>query len=341
VAIIGTQAVGRYARARDTVTGGTVLDEYTAASLADATWLQTATTVRQWLPHCAKLGVDPLPVQPAALMAYVLGLARKGRRLSTIRVRLGCLGTWCRIHGHVLERKLLTNVLRGIAKMQGKADQAEPLLLDQLQDILAHMDAARVVDLRDAVALAVPWAGALRGAEASALAWLRAGPQHDGANAGYIEIEPEGATITLTRSKNSPTEPVAIAIPATWAQQALHWLSHWATQAELAPGSPVLRPLTRGGRVLPERLQAPAITAIVRRRVKQHFKRMGLSEADAHVKALGYSSHSLRAGFLSSAAASGCEEWKLRERGRHATPEVAAGYVRLRADWTTNYGVTL
>jgi hypothetical protein len=341
VAIIATQSVGRYARARDIVTDGVELDEYTAVSLSDATWLQTATTVKQWKGNCAKLGVPPLPVLPTSLKAYVLDLARKGRRLATIRVRLGCLGTWCRIHGHVLERKLLTNVLRGIAKTQSRPAQAEPLMLDQLQEILAHMDAARPADLRDSVALAVPWAGALRGAEASALDWLRAGPDHGGANAGYVEVEAEGATITLTRSKNSPTEPVAIAIPTTWAQQALDWLSRWATHAGLAQGSPVLRPLTRGGRVLPGRLQAPAITAIVRRRVYDHLKRAGLSDGDAHVKARGYSSHSLRAGFLSSAAAAGTEEWKLRERGRHATPEVAAGYVRLRADWTTNYGVQL
>jgi hypothetical protein len=124
VAIIKEQAVGRHARARDTVTGGADIDEYTAVSLADATWLQTATTVRQWLEHCATLGIDPLPVSEAALKAYVLDLARKGRRLSTIRTRLGCLGTWCRVHDHVLQRKHLTNVLRGIAKTQPKADQA-------------------------------------------------------------------------------------------------------------------------------------------------------------------------------------------------------------------------
>ena len=341
MAIITTQAVGRYARARETVTGGIELDEFTAMSLADATWLQTATTVRQWLPHCAKLGVAPLPVSPAALKAFVLDLARKGRRLSTIRVRLGCLGTWCRIHDHVLERKLLTNVLRGIAKSQPKADQAEPLMLDQLHDILAHMDPARPADLRDSAALVVPWAGALRSAEASALDWQRAGPEHDGANAGWIETVEEGALITLTRSKNSPVEPVTITIPAAWARQTLEWLSRWAAFAELVPGSPVLRPLTRGGRVLPDRLQAPSITQIVRRRVEQHFRRKGLDAGAAHVAALNYSAHSLRAGFLLSAAKAGVEEWKLRDRGRHATPAVAADYVRLHADWTTNYGVEL
>jgi hypothetical protein len=341
VAIIRHQAVGRHARARDTVTGDIKLDEFTAMSLADATWLQTATTVRQWKPHCAKLGVEPLPVLPAALMAYVLDLARKGRRLSTIRVRLGCLGTWSRIHGHVLERKLLTNVLRGIAKTQGRPDQAEPLMLDQLQDILAHMDLARPADLRDSATLAVPWVGALRGAEASALDWQRAGTEHDGANAGWIETVGEGALITLTRSKNSPTEPVTITIPATWARQALNALARWAAHAALQPGSPVLRPLTRGGRVLPARLQPPAITEIVRRRMREHFRRKGLDAGAAHVAALDYSAHSLRAGFLSSAANAGTEEWKLRDRGRHATPEVAASYVRLHADWTTSYGIEL
>jgi hypothetical protein len=245
------------------------------------------------------------------------------------------------MHDHVLERKLLTNVLRGIAKMQGKADQAEPLMLDQLQDILAHMDPVRPVDLRDSTALAVPWAGALRGAEASALDWQRAGPEHDGANAGWIETVDEGALVTLTRSKNSPTEPVTIAIPAAWARQALDWLARWAAHAELQPGSPVLRPLTRGARVLPDRLRPPSITEIVRRRMREHLRRKGLDASAAHLASLNYSAHSLRAGFLSSAANAGTEEWKLRDRGRHATPEVAASYVRLHADWTTSYGVTL
>ena len=214
-------------------------------------------------------------------------------------------------------------------------------MLDQLQDILAHMDPARAADLRDSAALAVPWAGALRGAEASALDWQRAGPEHDGANAGWIETVEKGALITLTRSKNSPIEPVTITIPAAWARQALDWLGRWAALAELQPGSPVLRPLTRGGRVLPDRLQPPAITEIVRRRMRQSFLRKGLDAGAAHVASLDYSAHGLRAGFLSSAANTGTEEWKLRNRGRHATPEVAASYVRLHADWTTSYGVEL
>jgi hypothetical protein len=147
--------------------------------------------------------------------------------------------------------------------------------------------------------------------------------------------------IVLTRSKNSPTEPVTITIPATWAQQTLEWLARWAALAQLQPGEPLLRPLTRGGRVLPTRLQPPALTAIVRRRMTEHFRRQGLDADAAHVKALAYSSHSMRAGFLSSAAKAGAEEWKLRDRGRHATPEVAAAYIRLQADWTTSYGVAL
>jgi site-specific recombinase XerC len=341
VATIRDEAVGRHARARDNVTGGIELDEFTAISLADATWVQTDTTVRQWKEHCAKLGVAPLPVLPELLKSYVLALARKGRRYATIQTRLGCLGTWCRIHDQVLQRKHLTNILRGIAKAQPKVDQAEPLMLDQLLDILDHMDQARPADIRDSAALAVPWAGALRGAEACALDYQRAGPEHDDANAGWIEIVEKGALIVLTRSKNSPIEPVSITIPKTWAQQALDWLARWAAHADLQPGSPVFRPLTRGRRVLPDRLRPPAITEIVRRRMTQHFLRKGLDAGAAHVAALDYSAHSLRAGFLSSAANSGVEDWKLRDRGRHATPEVAASYVRLHADWTTSYGIAL
>jgi hypothetical protein len=74
---------------------------------------------------------------------------------------------------------------------------------------------------------------------------------------------------------------------------------------------------------------------------RQHFLRKGLDADAAHVASLDYSARSLRAGFLSSAANAGTAEWKLRDRGRHATPEVAANYIRLHADWTTTYGVEL
>jgi hypothetical protein len=123
-------------------------------------------------------------------------------------------------------------VLRGIAKSQPKADQAEPLMLDQLQDILAHMDPARPADLRDSAALVVPWAGALRSAEASALDWQRAGPEHDGANAGWIETVEEGALITLTRSKTRRSNRYIY--PGAWARQTL-----------VAGGRPAERPVLR------------------------------------------------------------------------------------------------
>jgi hypothetical protein len=84
-AILKEQAVGHHAR--DTVTGGANIDEFTAVSLADATWQQTVTTVRQWLEHCTTFSIDPLPVSEAALKAYEFDLARKGRRLSTICTR--------------------------------------------------------------------------------------------------------------------------------------------------------------------------------------------------------------------------------------------------------------
>jgi integrase len=55
--------------------------------------------------------------------------------------------------------------------------------------------------------------------------------------------------------------------------------------------------------------------------VKRYVQRVGLDPAS-------YSGHSLRSGFLTSAAASGASIWKLSEVCRHKSLDTLRGYVR-------------
>jgi integrase len=55
--------------------------------------------------------------------------------------------------------------------------------------------------------------------------------------------------------------------------------------------------------------------------VKRYAERVGLHAAS-------YSGHSLRSGFLTSAAESGASIWKLSEVSRHKSLDTLRGYVR-------------
>jgi integrase len=90
----------------------------------------------------------------------------------------------------------------------------------------------------------------------------------------------------------------------------------WLAAAEISQG-PVFRAVALGGKVSSSAL-TPHCAARV---VKRYAKRVGLDAA-------GYSGHSLRSGFLTSAAESGASIWKLGEVSRHKSLDTLRGYVR-------------
>jgi site-specific recombinase XerD len=82
----------------------------------------------------------------------------------------------------------------------------------------------------------------------------------------------------------------------------------------------VFRPVLKGGRLQDVRLSNLGVVRIV----KRYAERAGLDPA-------AYAGHSLRGGFLTSAAESGASIWKMTEVSRHKSVDVLRGYVR-RAD---------
>jgi hypothetical protein len=80
---------------------------------------------------------------------------------------------------------------------------------------------------------------------------------------------------------------------------------------------PVFRQVGKGGRLLPGRLSPQNVALIV----KAYAKRLGLDPS-------AFSGHSLRAGFLTSAAARGASLFKMKYVSRHKSVDNPA---RLRA----------
>jgi site-specific recombinase XerD len=80
---------------------------------------------------------------------------------------------------------------------------------------------------------------------------------------------------------------------------------------------PVFRPVLKGGRVADARLSDRAVAEIV----KNYAKRIGLDPTS-------FSGHSLRSGFLTSAARRGASLFKMRDVSRHRSLDTLGGYVR-------------
>jgi integrase len=90
----------------------------------------------------------------------------------------------------------------------------------------------------------------------------------------------------------------------------------WLDAAGIIEGA-LFRRVGKGRRVLPDRLRAQSVAFIV----KAYAARLGL---DADV----FSGHSLRSGFLTSAAARGASLFKMMDVSRHKSVDVLRGYVR-------------
>jgi integrase len=119
------------------------------------------------------------------------------------------------------------------------------------------------------------------------------------------------AAITSTNGQGAE-----IAIPRGYRLRPVEAVQTWLAAAEISAG-PVFRSVARGGRVGAEALSPYAASLVT----KQRIAAVGLDPAT-------YSGHSLRSGFLTSAAEAGASLFKLTEVSRHKSLDTLRGYVR-------------
>jgi len=93
-------------------------------------------------------------------------------------------------------------------------------------------------------------------------------------------------------------------------------LKEWLDAARIESG-PLFRPVAKGGRPGAQRLTGKSVCDLV----KAYAEQLGLKAAD-------FGAHSLRAGFLTSAARRGASVFKMRDVSRHKSMDVLQGYVR-------------
>jgi integrase len=158
---------------------------------------------------------------------------------------------------------------------------------------------------RDRALLLLGFAGAFRRSELVAL------------NLADIEFCDAGMRVTIRKSKTDQEGLGAIiAIVRGSIACPIDALRAWIKGAAIVEGA-LFRPVTRTGKISARRLSPRAVADIV----KTYARRAGLKAAD-------FSGHSLRSGFLTSAAARGASIFKMMDVSRHKSVDTLRCYVR-------------
>jgi integrase len=159
--------------------------------------------------------------------------------------------------------------------------------------------------LRDRAILLLGFAGAFRRSELVALDF------------DDLEFCDAGLRISIRRSKTDQEGlGTTIAIVPGLIACPVQAMRAWIQAAGISQG-PVFRPLTRTGKIFSRRLSGRAIADLL----KSYACRAGLRASD-------FSGHSLRSGFLTSAAVRGASISKMMDVSRHKSVDTLRGYIR-------------
>lgn len=247
---------------------------------------------------------------PATSEQIATFLADQSRNLSpaSLERRLAALSKAHDARGlpNPVRTDLVRATMRGIKRALGTAQrQAAPLLKENLFEIVAKLG-NRPKDIRDAAILMIGFSGALRRSELVAL------------DCEDIQSVSQGLVLTIRRSKtDSMGQGRKIGIPYARAQWCpLAALERWRDLANINTGA-LFRRIDRHGEVLAERSAPGAISLIVKERVRQ-----------IDLDAAQYSGHSLRAGFVTSAAMAGLTSWAIRKTTGHKSDQMLNRYIR-------------
>jgi integrase len=236
-----------------------------------------------------------------AAHAETLSVATLVRRIATLSKahEAKSLPTPCR-------SEIVRATLRGIKRLRGTAQrEAKPLLRDDLFVLLDAMGESPK-DVRDRALLLLGFAGGFRRSELVGL------------DRSDVEEVRQGLIVTLRRSKTDQEGAGRkIGIPHGRTRYCpVVALDAWLTLSGIQNG-PIFRPVDRHGRIHPERLSGEAVSLVIQERL-----------ATAGINPTGYSGHSLRAGFATSAAQAGVSSVKIRAQTGHASDIMLARYIR-------------
>ncbi|CAH2606109.1 Site-specific integrase (plasmid) [Rhodovastum atsumiense] len=285
--------------------------DYAHASRAASTRRLYATDWARFQDWCAARGVPPLPAAPELVALFIAAEADTGIAPPTITRRLAAIAWAHQLAGQVAPQRapggeVIREVMSGIRRSRG-APPARKAAADDgvLRDMLRAIEGDGLREVRARAVLAIGFAAALRRAELVAI------------RAEDVLRDADGVRLTIRRSKTDQEgRGEIVAIPNGERLRPVALLDAWLAAATVTDGF-LFRRLDAAERVTDSPMSDRAVGRLVQ-----------ASAAAAGYNPRRFGGHSLRAGFITSAARGGASIFKIQEVSRHRSVQVLAGYVR-------------
>lgn len=262
--------------------------------------------IRLFQEWCQNRGFSSVPALPQTVAIFLSWGATEGVSVSTLGRRTAAITYLHRINGvePPTQSELVKATLKGIRRSLGTAQNQKAAATSEKITHMIKGIPDTLKGKRDKALLLLGFAGAFRRSELVALTvqdlietdqGLRVLIRHS-----KTDQEGQGQEIAIYQGRLRVVEAIA-----TW------------REAGAITDGPLFRPLRKGGKVLDQALAAESVADIV----KRYAGVAGFSPDE-------YAGHSLRAGFLTSAAENGASLFKMMEVSRHKSVDTLKGYIR-------------
>ncbi|WP_419607348.1 site-specific integrase, partial [Thiolapillus sp.] len=202
--------------------------------------------------------------------------------------------------------ELVKGAFAGIRRVHGTAPNAkEPAIAERIRAMVDPIDVDTLAGARDRALLLLGFSGAFRRSELVSI------------QVDDLERKEQGLIVSIRKSKTDQ-EGVGDTVPIIQADHycPIRALDHWLKLSAIESG-PIFRRVYKGGKVGTTALSAYSVVLIVKKWATQ-----------ADLKADDFAGHSLRSGFLTSAAMNRASLFKMMEVSRHKDPKTVMQYIK-------------
>ncbi|GJE57315.1 site-specific integrase [Methylobacterium thuringiense] len=297
-----------------------IVRAYQRASKADATVRAYTTDARVFQDWCARYGFRSLPATPEAVAAFLVSEAEAGKAASTIGRRCAAIS-----YAHKLAKapdptddEEVRATMKGIRRRVGVKPEQKAAATDDVIISLLRATPDTLTGKRDRALLALGFAGAFRRSELVAL------------DVADLVEDKDGLRVRIAKSKTDQEgQGAEVAIPHGRYIRPVALVRDWLEAAGIMEG-PVFRPISRSGNLRRRgstdvggfepsepRLTTRAVADIM----KLYCRAAGLDAST-------FGAHSLRAGYITTAAERGADLARIMDQSRHRDPRTVLGYIR-------------
>ena len=288
------------------------------AATADNTRRAYDVAWRCFSDWCASNGLTSLPAEPATVGTYLAALSGT-HKLASLRLRLAAITVRHRNAGLTLDTKspAIAKIMRGIQRTNGSAvTKKQAATVEIVRDAVRAFAAGNTNKAkRDRAILLIGFYAALRRSELSAI------------NVEDVKVTPDGLVLTLPRRKTDQTgEGTTIGLPAK-ADPAICPVRAWQDWMDCCEAASwaAFPAINKADKIQSTRLGDKDIARLVK----------------AAVTAAGYdhaqfSGHSLRSGFVTSAARAGVADRLIMKQTGHKRLDQMHSYIRSAELFTEN-----